>query len=86
MIAFCFLADINECLEAVLAGVQPCDDESMVCRDTPGSFTCLCPSGTQLTNGECREPGMHAVYTYELGCGFLVTLIQTGHGGWLLYI
>ena len=58
---FCFLADINECLEAVLAGDQPCDDESMVCRDTPGNFTCLCPSGTEFTNGECREPGMSSI-------------------------
>ena len=49
------IADVDECFEAVMAGGIACDDESMICTNTPGSFSCTCPQGTEELEGECRE-------------------------------
>ena len=51
-----FFLDIDECVEAVLAGGQACMDESMLCINTIGSFVCSCPGNTEFIDGECREP------------------------------
>ena len=41
---------------AALAGGTACDDESFLCTNTPGGFSCDCPGGTELIDEECREP------------------------------
>ena len=51
------LTDINECQQAALNSIVICDDESMLCMDTDGSFMCVCPQGTEFIDGQCREPG-----------------------------
>ena len=51
------LADIDECIVAALNGMVICDDESMLCIDTDGSFTCVCPQGTEFIDRQCRQPG-----------------------------
>ncbi len=52
-------ADINECLEAALAGSTICN-ATMSCVNTEGSSMCICVEGTELVNGVCREIGMLA--------------------------
>ena len=55
--------DINECLTAVLRGEQLCSS-FLMCNNTIGSFECLCPPGTELTNNSCLgklQTIMHAV-------------------------
>ncbi len=56
MILTAFHADIDECVAAVFANMLACPDESMLCVDNTGSFTCVCPGGTELIEGQCREP------------------------------
>ena len=47
--------DIDECLNSVLNNIQLCID-AQFCENTPGSFKCQCPPGTQLnTGGEICE-------------------------------
>lgn len=36
--------DIDECSLAAVTGLQACQGDAQ-CRNSPGSFTCLCPSG-----------------------------------------
>ena len=42
--------DIDECLNSVLNNIQLCID-AQFCENTPGSFQCQCPPGTQLNTG-----------------------------------
>ena len=49
-------SDVDECLQAALSSTQICDDASMLCENTPGSFNCVCPGNTMFVDGECREP------------------------------
>ncbi|CAF3944032.1 unnamed protein product, partial [Rotaria magnacalcarata] len=43
--------DIDECASKM----DNCSSESSVCRDTPGSYECICNSGYQLTNRSCVD-------------------------------
>lgn len=56
--AFSFLffffkfADIDECALAAVTGLQACHGNAK-CRNSPGSFTCSCPSGYVMAlNGQ----------------------------------
>ena len=49
-ILYYMYTDINECLTAVLNNIQLCID-AQFCENTPGSFQCQCPPGTQLNTG-----------------------------------
>lgn len=49
-------ADINECVEAAMSSQQLCN-QTQVCINTPGSFMCHCPPGTELnTQVMCQIP------------------------------
>lgn len=40
----CAFTDIDECALAAVTGLQACQGDAE-CKNTPGSFTCSCPSG-----------------------------------------
>ena len=42
------MAALDETLEPLCSG-------EMMCNNTVGNFTCVCPPGTELYNGTCRE-------------------------------
>lgn len=41
---FLFRLDVDECSLAAATGLQACREDAL-CRNTPGSFTCSCPTG-----------------------------------------
>lgn len=46
------LTDIDECALAAVTGLQACQGDAE-CKNTPGSFTCLCPAGYVMAlNGQ----------------------------------
>lgn len=49
---YLFNADVDECSLAAVTGLQACQDDAL-CGNTPGSFTCSCPTGyTMAQNGQ----------------------------------
>jgi len=46
-------SDNNECREAALDRRTLCP-QPQLCENTPGSFQCVCPSGTEMINMTCR--------------------------------
>jgi len=52
---YCFhvLSDTDECQEAALDRRTLCP-QPQLCENTPGSFRCQCPPGTEMINNTCR--------------------------------
>lgn len=48
------LPDNDECLMAVIEGRMICN-ATQICNNTPGSFSCICPLGTELVDGICTR-------------------------------
>ena len=47
------LSDIDECREAALDRRTLCL-QPQLCENTPGSYQCQCPPGTEMINNTCR--------------------------------
>ena len=71
-----FNSDINECVVKILAGRQPCSDESLLCRNTLGSFLCKCPEGTELTDGRCLEIGNNLAWLFIIRAVIIILFLM----------
>ena len=50
-------SDVDECADAIASGTDLCNSAGTgrVCSNTVGSSECICPGGSELTNGVCGK-------------------------------
>lgn len=60
--------DINECSSST----SPCKRSGQVCRNTPGSFRCVCKRGYLQKNGRCNDRDECKIYGGKL-CNHICT-------------